>query len=262
VQDNLPNPEVFAFDEDPASNAMQPEDPPVPDSLQMDENVTENVGTGALPPAAQPAAAAPRAPKRGRKLDLMDVETAKAILTEPFDEAAEADRPIPDDCVVDSSGAKAPLPGVLSVFLTGTTLERLGCGSVGAGAGATRPFKACTLAKDAILKDIQFLSTISDFYAYKQAIADADYDELVMRANESDRYNDSNNFEVAVKRPYGRQLRRSALGGTRATRQSRVAASRRSRCRPARRSSRRAPSTAAMFEVWCCMTSMYVQVRL
>lgn len=136
------------------------------------------------------AGALPAPPERGRKLQLMDVDTAKAILAEPYDEVAEADRPIPPDVGRDESGAAVPLPGVLSVFLTGSTLELLGC----AGAGPV-----IELSKEAILKDINFRGAISDFHAYKQAILDSDCDPLTMRANVTDRYGDGNNFEVAVK---------------------------------------------------------------
>ena len=143
------------------------------------------------------AAPAGPPPKRSRKPQLMDVETAMAILAQPFDEEAEADRPIPDAFVINEDGSKAPLPGVLSVFLTGSTLEILGCGHV--GADKQPPVLVCTVSKETILGDVQFRGAISDFHAYKQAVVDSDCDPLVMRLNETDLYGDGNNFEVAVK---------------------------------------------------------------
>lgn len=152
--------------------------------------------------AAADAAASPRAnsasgpPRRRKKLQLLDVETAKAILAEPFDEAHAADRDLPLDHVAADDGTKQPLPGVLSLFLTGTTLDLLGCGNIAASSTDDPP--SCSLHKEALLKDIQFRGAISDFHAFKQAIADADYDPLVLRQNATDKFGDGNNFELAV----------------------------------------------------------------
>jgi hypothetical protein len=44
----------------------------------------------------------------------------------------------------------------------------------------------------------QFQGAISDFHPIKESIKAADYDPLLIRANEDDAYGDGNNFEVAV----------------------------------------------------------------
>ena len=152
--------------------------------------------TAAADAEAAAAAAAAASPRRRQKVQLMDVETAKAILAEPFDEAESADRELPLDHCATDDGTMQPLPGVVSLFLTGTTLELLGCGEF--TASSTEMPSSCTLAKEALLKDIQFRGAISDFHAYKQAIVDADYDLLVMRQNANDKFGDGNNFELAV----------------------------------------------------------------
>jgi hypothetical protein len=177
--------DLEAADYDDADELPQEVEQPI---RQEEASPSQPGGTDVQPVSGQ---------KRGRKLDLLDADTARAILAEPFDEADETDRPIPDDFVTDDSGARAPLPGVLSVFLTGTTLDILGCSHL--SASASPPDLVCTVTKDAILKDIQFRGAISDFHAHKQAIVDADCDPVVLRLNESDKYGDGNNVEVAVK---------------------------------------------------------------
>lgn len=159
------------------------------------------------PPAASPAnaPASQAAPpgKRKHKQELMDVDTAMAVLAEPFDEEAEADRPLPDSFVTAADGAKSPLPGVLSLFLTGSTLEIVGCSHL--GADKQPPVLTCAVSKETILGDIQFRGAISDFHAFKAAIVDADCDPLLLRVNEADLYGDGNNFELAVKQQAAEQ---------------------------------------------------------
>jgi hypothetical protein len=138
----------------------------------------------------------PDAPKPRKKAELMDVDTARAVLAEPFDEAAEVDRPIPNLFDVREDGSKAPLDGVLSIFITGTSLELLKCSEL---AGTEVPHGATAeLSKETILGDVQFRGAISDFYAYKAQITDADLDPLVLRVNATDMYGDGNNFELVV----------------------------------------------------------------
>lgn len=44
----------------------------------------------------------------------------------------------------------------------------------------------------------QFQGAISDFHPIKESIKAADYDQLLIRANEDDLYGDGNNYEVAA----------------------------------------------------------------
>ncbi|GMH45419.1 hypothetical protein BSKO_13376 [Bryopsis sp. KO-2023] len=96
----------------------------------------------------------------------------------------------------DEEGKIIPLPGVESVFLTGTTVEIVGLQEI-AEEGDDKP-RATHVAKEVILNDIQFRGAISDFHPYKAAISNADYDPLLFRYNAEDIYDDGNNFEVAV----------------------------------------------------------------
>ena len=128
----------------------------------------------------------------GRKRpQLLDLETAEAILAEPFDEAAEADRLLPLTFTLAADGTKAPCAGVLSVFLTATTVDILAC-------RAEPPETTRAVSKDKILGDIQFRGAIADLYADKAAIVASDLDALPFRANDTDVFGDGNNFEVAV----------------------------------------------------------------
>lgn len=47
---------------------------------------------------------------------------------------------------------------------------------------------------------------ISDFYAYKQKILDADYDPLCIQVNEDDVFGDGNNFQVCGTSKYAIKL--------------------------------------------------------
>lgn len=148
---------------------------------------------------AAPATKAAERPSKGRrKREVMDVKTAKAILAEPFDEAAEADRPIPALFKESPDGSAAPLDGIVSLFLTSTTLDLVKCSRV-AGQGVAHGVVAA-VSKDVILGDIQFRGAISDFYAYKAAIVEGDLDELLLRVNADDVYGDGNNFELVVSK--------------------------------------------------------------
>lgn len=55
------------------------------------------------------------------------------------------------------------------------------------------------LAKEKILSDIQFRGAISDFHPIKTKIQNSDYDPLLIKSNEEDRYGDGNNFEVKIE---------------------------------------------------------------
>ena len=151
----------------------------------------------APPSAEQQQPEAPSAPaKRRKKMELMDVDTARAVLAEPFDEAAEADQPIPELFTQLEDGSKAPLPGVMSLFITSTSLELLKCPEL---VGTAVPHGASAeMSKDVIMGDIQFRGAISDFYAFKQQISEADAEMLVLRVNAADVYGDGNNFELIL----------------------------------------------------------------
>ena len=95
-----------------------------------------------------------------------------------------------------ADGSPAPLDGIISVFLTSTTLDLVKCSHLSGHQvphGTTAP-----IAKDVIVGDIQFRGAISDFYAFKAAIVEGDLEELLLRVNASDIYGDGNNFEVVV----------------------------------------------------------------
>jgi hypothetical protein len=54
--------------------------------------------------------------------------------------------------------------------------------------------------RDRLLADVQFQGAISDFHCIKDALKAADYDPLLLRANEDDAYSDGGNYEVATTR--------------------------------------------------------------
>ena len=56
--------------------------------------------------------------------------------------------------------------------------------------------------------DIQFRGAISDFTVIKKQIAEADYDDLLVRYNEDDIYGDGNNFEIACTKAIAEQWER------------------------------------------------------
>jgi len=95
-------------------------------------------------------------------------------------------------------GKKMPLPGVETLFLTGTTVEILGLTHLGAQKEGGRVMDL--IPKEKVLGDVQFRGAISDFHQYKAKILEADYDPLLIRVNEDDLYGDGNNFEVALRK--------------------------------------------------------------
>ena len=105
--------------------------------------------------------------------------------------------PIPDPYELDpETGKKLPLPGVESVFLTGTTTEILGISHLGSGKEGGKLMD--WISKEKILNDIQFRGAISDLYNLKARLQEADLDPILVRVNEEDIYGDQNNFEVAL----------------------------------------------------------------
>eukprot|EP00892_Ulva_mutabilis_P003077 jgi/Ulvmu1/12770/UM096_0012.1 len=158
-----------------------------------------DTGTASVPPAPSSAPDKPR--KSRRKTEVMDIATAKAVLAEPFDENAEADRPIPALFKQHPDGSAAPLDGILSMFLTSTTLDIVKCPQL---AGQDVPHgTSAVISKDVLMGDIQFRGAISDFYAFKAAIAESDLDGLLLRVNATDVYKDGNNFELVVSQAAG-----------------------------------------------------------
>ncbi|GLC44506.1 hypothetical protein PLESTB_000065900 [Pleodorina starrii] len=102
--------------------------------------------------------------------------------------------PLPEAFARNEEGKPIPLPGVESLFLTGTTIELVGLTGLGPG------HVQGELTREVLLGDIQFRGAISDFHALKAKIQAADYDPLLIRFNEDDVYGDGNNFEVALTR--------------------------------------------------------------
>jgi dynein intermediate chain 3, axonemal len=158
----------------------------------------EGAREGDLAPAeTEPASNAK--PPATRRVQLLDIEAARAILAEPFEE--EPDRESPPSYNTDEHGARTPLRGVVSLFLTATTLELIGCAHLDGAAlsspGSTAP--TAEVPKDKLLGDIQFRGAISDFHAFRAAIASADCDLLFLRANPTDIYGDGNNFELVTE---------------------------------------------------------------
>lgn len=148
-------------------------------------SVAETTGLEAAPPPPPPR----------RRVQLLDVEQARAILAEPFDEEAERDREIPASYVTDEhTGARTPLPGVASLFLTATTLQLIGCAALDAVTGSD----VAEVTQEKLLADIQFRGVISDFHACRPAIAAADCEPLLLRANPGDVYGDGNNFDLVT----------------------------------------------------------------
>lgn len=163
------------------------------------ENHSSNATQPASDSAGPLATDAPHPSKSSRKkVEVMDVQTAKAILAEPFDEEAERDRPIPALFKEHPDGSLAPLDGILSVFLTSTTLDLIKCSHL-AGQDVAQG-TAAPVSKEVIIGDIQFRGAISDFYAFKAAIIDGDLEELLLRVNANDVYGDGNNFELVVSK--------------------------------------------------------------
>jgi len=111
--------------------------------------------------------------------------------------------PLPEPYGTNEEGKKVPLEGVQSIFLTGTTVEIVGLAHVGEGEGKDGSTSAY-VSKEAILGDIQFRGAISDFYAIKQQILDADVDPLLMRINEDDVYGDGNNWQIVLSAEAGK----------------------------------------------------------
>lgn len=73
-------------------------------------------------------AGTPGAVRRTIKGAAMTADAARRILEEPWDDALEADVELPAQWTETDDGAKCPLPGVLSVFLTGVhACTRLSC---------------------------------------------------------------------------------------------------------------------------------------
>ncbi|KXZ55747.1 hypothetical protein GPECTOR_2g1297 [Gonium pectorale] len=100
--------------------------------------------------------------------------------------------PIPEPFLRNDEGRPVPLPGAESLFLTGTTLDLVGLGSLGPGN------LMAEVTREMLLGDIQFRGAISDFHAVRAKIQAADYDPLLVRFNEDDVYGDGNNIVIAL----------------------------------------------------------------
>jgi len=100
-------------------------------------------------------------------------------------EDSGADAPAP-------AGPEVQMPGVESLFLTGTTLKLVGIDDMG------DDLLMKYVDAETLLHDVQFRGAISDFHAIKGKLQKADYDPLLIRYNADDRYGDGNNFEVCM----------------------------------------------------------------
>ena len=86
---------------------------------------------------------------------------------------------------------KIPMPGVESLFITGTTLEQVKCAEMSDAV----PVKF--VEKSVILADIQFRGNISDFKVIKDKIVKGP-EQIMLRYNGDDIYGDGNNFDVLL----------------------------------------------------------------
>ncbi|KAF6260876.1 WD40-repeat-containing domain protein [Scenedesmus sp. NREL 46B-D3] len=85
-------------------------------------------------------------------------------------------------------------PTMWSLFLQGGTLQALGLSGLSSKSGQL----TAAVPREKLLADIQFQGAISDFHCLKDALKAADYDDVLLRANDDDAFGDGNNFEVAV----------------------------------------------------------------
>lgn len=193
------------------------------------DEYAEGSGEGADASATEEAAAA--ADEAGEP-EVEAVKTLPPVELAPLPEdyVPVADLPpLPEPFARSEEGRPIPLPGVESLFLTGTTAELVGlvpkpapdaaaapaadAGAAAEGAAAAGgsgaaavpasppgPLGLILIPKEVLLEDMRFRGAISDFHIIKQRVMDADYDTLVFRANDDDVYGDGNNWMVALTR--------------------------------------------------------------
>ena len=92
--------------------------------------------------------------------------------------------------------------------------------------------------REKVMGDIQFRGAISDFTVIKKQIAEADYDDLLVRYNEDDIYGDGNNFEIACTKAIAEQWERE--GAEKAAAAAAAAAEEAEAAKPGRRKKRAA----------------------
>ena len=172
-----------------------------PATVVAPESVTEEESTAGARDADPSAAAAdPAAAADKEQTTASTAETGTG--PEDVEDAAaeEEDEEDPDDIVVplgyllNAEGQPTPYPGAFSLFLTDTTLDRVGIPDLNDESEVLHRF----VEKDVILKDISFRGKISDFQVIKSEIEKAEVDSVIIRANVDNVYGDDNNYEVGT----------------------------------------------------------------
>ena len=132
--------------------------------------------------------------KESEKAIAADVPISVVTEEEEEDEMEDGDIVIPLGYLLNEEGSPTPYPGVFSLFLTDTTLDRVGIPDL--NDDSEIPYRY--VEKDVVLKDISFRGKISDFQIIKADIEKAAVDSLMIRVNTDNIYGDDNNFEVAT----------------------------------------------------------------
>ena len=110
----------------------------------------------------------------------------------------EEELPDPNDIVIPLSyienedGTKAPLKGVISLFVTETTKKIVNIDAL----GPEKPMME--IEKSVVMEDIRFRGVISDFGPVKKELEASPLEKFILRHNEDDIYGDGNNLEVCV----------------------------------------------------------------
>ena len=99
---------------------------------------------------------------------------------------------IPLAYVESEDGTKAPLKGVLSIFVTETTKKIVGIETI----GPEKPMMR--LEKAVVMEDIRFRGVLSDFEPIKKELNASPLESFILQHNEDDIYGDGNNLEVCV----------------------------------------------------------------
>ncbi|MEW5301410.1 MAG: hypothetical protein WDW36_004270 [Sanguina aurantia] len=170
----------------------------------------------AVAAAAAAAAAAEGAKPGGRRKRLVVVVEELPPLPEGYVPVAMLP-PLPlPYCMDEATGKPEPLPGVICVFMTSTTVDMLGISfddtaaiAAAAAAAAADPNAEVAppkrllythLTKEKVLSDIQFRGAISDLHPFKPRVVESELDVFMVRQNEDDIYGDGSNYEVALSR--------------------------------------------------------------
>ena len=156
--------------------------------------------TGDAAPSAAPVPLAPVAAPAPNA-------TETAITSKPVDEAEkeEGDDEDDDDQTKDEiviplgyirneDGTASCLPGAFSLFLTDTTLDRVGIADLNDESEVLFRY----VDKHVVLEDIQFRGKISDFQVIKANIERGDAERIMVKVNTENAFGDDNNFEIGT----------------------------------------------------------------